>query len=442
MAVSLFSSLLYAELYSDSDLAACLDDAADVAAMIRFEAALAKVQGELGIIPAEAAETIAAALSDVAIDPSALAGGTRSAGVPVPALVNLLHDHCGPDAGNWLHWGATSQDVMDIGVVLQIKTCLDILAPRLTRVIDLLEDQSRKHADQLLAGRTRSQVSTPITLGYRIAQWAHPLIKVEADLNRVRTEVLRIQFGGASGVNTAIAPDGHRVSKVLAEELDLANGPSWHTERSGILALSVWLQQVGAGLAKMAGDLILLGRSDIGEVHAGTGGGSSTMPQKANPVQAEAIVTLNQITLAAAGGLGQAASPLEERDGTKWPLEWAFLPQMIIAVGTALRHAEALAETLRPDSDRIAMTLEAHPEIMAETASFILAQKGMSRADAKDLITGALADKSPFAVALKRLSAFDIDWTNALRPETAIAPSQAMAEQIFATRNRPSGNLT
>lgn len=442
MAVSLFSSPLYAELYSDPDLAACLDDAADVAAMIRFEAALAKVQGELGIIPAKAADTIVSALSGVAINPQALTGGTRSAGVPVPALVNLLRGHCGRNAGNWLHWGATSQDVMDTGMVLQVKACLDILAPRLTRVIDLLKDQSRKHADQLLAGRTRSQISTPITLGYRIAQWAHPLIKAEADLNRVRTEVLRVQFGGASGVNTAIAPDGHRVSNALAHELGLADSPSWHTDRSGLLVLIGWLQQIGAGLAKMAGDLILLGRSDIGDVFAGTGGVSSTMPQKANPVQSEAIVTLNHIALAAAAGLGQAASPLEERDGTKWPLEWAFLPQMIIAVGTALRHAEALAETLRPDSDRIAMTLDAHPEIMSETASFILVQNGISRADARELIAVAIEDEAPFAEALERLSPVDLDWQEALRPETVIAPSQSMADQIFATRSRPSGNLT
>jgi len=439
MPVSLFSSPIYSGLYSDTSLVRRLDDAADIRHMIRFEQALAKVQGDLGIIPHDAAATIASALECAEIAPADLSDGTGAAGIPVPALIARLREISGNDAGTWLHWGATSQDVIDTAAVLQAKECLAILNQRLGTLIGTLEQESRRHGTQLLAGRTRSQISTPITLGYRIAQWAHPLIEAEAGLPRVRKAVLKVQFGGASGVNSAVAPDGPRIAAALATELGLASTPSWHTNRTSLLGLSNWLQAVTAGLAKMAGDLVLLGRSDIGEVYSGTGGGSSTMPQKANPVQAEAILTLNTIVQTCAGGLAAAASPAEERDGARWPLEWAFLPQMLIACGAALRHAEALAGSLRPDPGSIAACFKANPEIMAETASFVLTKKGVPRTEAKEIVVQAAASGPGFREALARLAPDDVDWDTVLAPETVIPACEEMSAEIFSRRTRPSG---
>lgn len=436
MPVSLFSSTVFSGLYSDKELAPLLDDAADTRHMIRFEQALAKVQGQLGIIPTDAAAKIVTALGTCEISPEELADGTRSAGIPVPSLVAHLRKVAGEDAGTWLHWGATSQDVMDTGFILQAKCCLDVLEVRLGTLISTLETRSLRHADQLLAGRTRSQISTPITLGYRIAQWAHTLIDAEADLPSLQKKVLKVQFGGASGVNSAVAPDGQRIAKALAEELDLEVSPSWHTNRSGILALSAWLQTVSTGLAKMAGDLILLGRSDIGEVSSGIGGGSSTMPQKSNPVQAEAILTLNSSLLAAANGLSAAASPLEERDGARWPLEWAFLPQMLIACGTALRHAQSLADSIRPNPDRIAESFKNNPEIMAEAASFVLARSGIPRAEAKDIVAAAAASDLSFEGTLRESAPQGIDWTAVLDPKSVVPACKDMSAQIFSKRTR------
>lgn len=434
MPVSLFSSTVYSGLFSDPDLTPILDDASDIAQMIAFERALARVQGRLAVIPAEAAEEIDRKLGDFAPDPAGLSAGAQSAGVAVPALVATLRKQVGSDAGHWLHWGATSQDVIDTAQVLQVRTCLDLFETRLGRLIDTLQSASSRTADRLLAGRTRSQLATPITLGYRIAQWAHPLIDAEAALAGVRERVLTVQFGGASGVNSAIAPDGPMVLRKLAQELGLRAGPSWHVNRSSLIALASWLQQVSAGLAKMAGDLILLGRSDIAEVASGSGGGSSTMPQKANPVQAETIQALNQIAIAAQAGLAAAASPAEERDGAKWPLEWHFLPQMLLATGACLRHAQALAESLTPNDANLSRTLDANPEIMAEAASFLLAKAGVSRAVAKDLVAAATSDNAPFADALEKHSPVRIDWQAALDPHVVIEPCREMSAEIFAKR--------
>jgi 3-carboxy-cis,cis-muconate cycloisomerase len=434
MPVSLFSSGIYADLYADEELCRLFGDESDVAHMIAFERALAMVQGRLGVIPSTAAGAIAKGLAEAEVGLDDLAAGTRSAGVPVPALVAALRRQLDGEAGSWLHWGATSQDVVDTAMVLQVKDALGLLGTRLGKLIGILQRQSERHAELVMAGRTRSQIATPITLGYRIAQWAHPLIDAEAALPGLRRTVLKVQFGGASGLNSAIAPDGPAVSQALAAELDLHDAPSWHVNRTSVLALGAWLQQVTAGLSKMAGDLILLGRSDIAEVSCGTGGGSSTMPQKSNPIQAEAIVTLDRIAATAQAGLAAAAAPGEERDGTRWPLEWMMLPQILIATGAALRHALALAETLRPNVARIGATLAANPEIMAETASFVLARAGVPRAEAKDLVAQAAASADPFDEALATACSLDIDWTGELDPATVIAPAREMAERIFAQR--------
>ncbi|WP_269584650.1 lyase family protein [Roseibium sp. Sym1] len=436
MPVSLFSSPVYSGLFADEEFVRLLDDASDIAHMIAFERALAIVQGRLGLIPAEAGEAIATSLREVRIDPADLASGTCSAGVPVPALVAALRKQVGGDAGNWLHWGATSQDVIDTAMILQARAAIGLFAARLDKLIDVLQRQSDRHADRLLAGRTRSQVATPITLGYRIAQWAHPLIDAETALPELRRTVLKVQFGGASGINSAIAPDGSSVSALLAKELDLHDSPSWHVNRTPVLALGAWLQQLGAGLAKMAGDLVLLGRSDIAELRSGTGGGSSTMPQKANPVQAETILGLQQIANAAQAGLAAAASPLEERDGSRWPLEWHFLPQVLIATGAMLGHALALAETLEPNDASLAGTFADTPEIMAEAASFLLAKHGVPRGEAKDLVARAAASSEPFAEALANSTDLGIDWKTDLDPASAIAPAREMSARIFAKRAR------
>lgn len=436
MPLSLFSSQIHSSLFADGDLTKLLADGSDVAHMIAFERALATVQGRLEIIPAQAAREISEKLADVHIEPARLAAGTRSAGVPVPALVAELRKQLSADAGAWLHWGATSQDVIDTALVLQAKVALEILGARLEKLVDTLERQSERHADQLMAGRTRSQVSTPITLGYRIAQWAHPLIDAENALPALRSTVLRVQFGGASGINSAIAPDGTAVSAALALELGLEDSPSWHVNRTPILALAGWLQQVTSALAKMAGDLALSGRTDIAEVSSGTGGGSSTMPQKANPVQAETIQVLNSIAISAQAGLAAAASPLEERDGTAWPLEWHFLPQMLLAAGAALVHAEELATSLQAHEANLAATLVSNPEIMAETASFVLARNGVSRAEAKDLVAAAAKDPASFAEALARISPVSLDWQKELDPQQVVAPARDMSARIFQTRRR------
>ncbi|MEM1297631.1 MAG: lyase family protein [Pseudomonadota bacterium] len=432
MALNLLESPLYGTLFGDAELSEILGDTQDISRMVLFERKLALVQGTLGVIPAEVGHAIDHGLAGAELDLGPLAQGVASSGVPVPALVSELRRHLPEQHGQWLHWGATSQDAIDTAHVLGWQAALDVLQPRLATLLDMLVAQSRANESTVMAGRTRSQIATPITFGLRIAQWAAPLIEAETEISSVREKALRVQFGGASGANTAIAPHGSAIADALADALGLAASPPWHTNRNGPLALANWLLGVSTALDKMAGDLILMMRPEIAEAQAGTGGGSSTMPQKANPVGPETIRVLAQLIRNAHAGLAAAATHDEERDGTAWPLDWVLLPQMLVATGAALRHATTLAETLEPCADRMAATLASQSGVMAEQASFILAQT-LPRPEAQALVKQAVATSKPLPEALAELAP-GTDWQAELDPMSVVEPCRDTAERILSGR--------
>lgn len=434
-----FDSGLLGPLLGDGQAAETLSEARFVAHMITVEAALARACGTVGIIPQDVAARLSDALAQTRIDPRDLGAGTAATGVPVPALVKQLQAGLGAD-GQFLHWGATSQDIVDCAHVLQWRDMLDMLAARVAQLLDALQHASDAQSETLMAGRTRSQVATPISFGLRIATWAQPLIALDAALPDIRARLLRVQFGGASGSASAVGTHGAALSAELARELGLADAPCWHTDRMSIMAVGGWLAGVSAALAKMARDLVTLGRSEIAEARAGTGGGSSTMPQKSNPVGAEAIITLADWTACLQPALTRAASPMEERDGAAWALEWLALPQMGMATAAALRHAQALADSLTADPARMAVQLDAgNGAVLAEAASFALAAY-MPRPQAQEVVKAALARavengiSLPQALNQHEASCGLADWTAILSAQSQLAASEVMRTRIFAER--------
>ncbi len=435
MALCPLDSVLWGDLYGDAEVARQFTDAAELAAMVRVEAVLAQVQGRLGVIPAEAGTRIAAALDGLVVPPEALADGTAAAGVPPPALVAYLRGVVGGEAAGWIHWGPTSQDIVDLGFMLRLKAALETLAARLDALIPSLAAQANAHARTVMAGRTRSQIATPITFGLRIAQWTAPLIALRGRLDPLRARVLRVQFGGASGANTAIAPHGPAVADALAAALGLAPSPPWGTDRAGLAQLAAWLAQTTGALGKMAGDLMIMGRSEIAEAQAGAGGGSSTMPQKSNPVAAEAMVALARYLSALVGPMHLAQLHQEERDATAWALEWFALPQMVVATGAALRHGQNLAATLSADAARMAEMLKADGGgVFAEQATFALAAY-MPRPQAADLLKRAMAqaraEGRTLADVLPSLTDAPVDWEARLGTEGVGDAAVALIAQIL-----------
>ena len=433
MQLSIQSSPLYSNLLGDPELADLLNASSEVRALIDVEAALASAQSAVGMIPETVGADMTAALQQVVPDMASLSQGISDSGVVVPVLLVELQKHLPQELAQWLHWGATSQDIIDTATMLQVSHCVDLLENRLSQLLNALYSQSQTHASTLMAARTRTQLATPITLGLRIAQWAQPLIGLENELPALQAKVLKLQLGGAVGANTVMTPQAAEVAAHMANALQLSCVPSWHTDRSSIISLANWLLQICLHTGKLAKDLMIMSRSDIAEVKAGQTGGSSTMPHKANPVKSEMVVAMNTIAQALHAGICAAASPAEERDGASWTVEWVLLPQLIVTTGCALRHSVELIESVIAEKQRLQSSIDKNPQIMSEAASFALAQH-MPRSEAQVLVKQALASKRPMHLALQEQSNFPVDWASVLDPRSVCTPCQQVSASIFALR--------
>ncbi len=434
MAVSPFESAWAAPHLGDAGTAALFSDTAEVAAMVRVEMALAKVQGRLGVIPADAGETIALALDGVVVDPAALGLGMAGSGIPVPALVAALRKIVGGEAAQYVHWGATTQDIVDTGLVLRLGQVCDLLGGRLDAVIAALADQTRAHRELVMAARTWGQVATPTTFGLRIAGWLAPLLRHRDRLGELRPRLLLVSCGGASGTMAAMGPAGPAIEAALAQALGLgAPAKPWHAERDGIAEFGGWLSLVTGSLAKMGVDLKLM--AAVGTARAGAAGGSSTMPQKANPVGAEALLALARHNAAGLAALHGALVHAEERDAGAWAGEWLALPPMAVATGAALRHAIELGRTVEPDPAAMQAEIAAtRGTLLAEAAQFALAAH-MPRPQAQELVKAAAAALAPgedLVSALRRQTEAPLDWAALADPARHTGAAAALIDRVLA----------
>ncbi|MDJ0640240.1 MAG: lyase family protein [Paracoccaceae bacterium] len=422
-------------IFGDPTIEACFSDKSIAVAMLRFEAALAHVQSELGLVPADCAERIEAVCDTLQIDSAVLARGVATAGVPVPALVEALRDALDGEAADWVHFGATSQDVVDTGLSLCFRDALDEIGRRLSHLIDALSRHAEDHRDTLMLARTRGQLATPITLELRMAQWARPLIACENAGAGMQEQALQVQFGGASGSQSAVAGHGPAIAEGLADHLALSNATPWHTDRAGLRHLGAWLADVTQALAKIGADVALSSRGEIAELTAGAAGGSSTMPHKSNPVTSEALQAVGLKAQGVLAGLNASAVHAEERDGVTWPLEWALLPELFTLTGAALHHGEVLISDMAVNADTMRARIDTTPEVMAEAAVFALAPT-IGRRAAVEAVKNAIAADSSLKEALTAAGHTTVDWDRVLDPATAIQPAADVARQIFAERKR------
>jgi 3-carboxy-cis,cis-muconate cycloisomerase len=444
MPVSIADSDIYRSLFGDEQIARLFSDSSEIRAMLLVEGALARVQGELGLIPAEAATFIDRQSREVQIDPASLAVETARNGVPVPALLVQFRKIAGaPDLMQYLHWGATSQDIMDTALALRLRRVLDIWDQRMTQLLAHLGRQALHHADLPMAARTYGQVATPTTFGAVVAGWGWPVLGWRGDLAALRTSVLRVSLGGAAGTLSAMGPKAPEVRAGLARVLDLSDpGHSWHTDRSGIARLAGFSAGLAASLGKFGEDLILLSQSGLAEVSSGSGGGSSTMPQKENPVGPSAIVALARQVTGLAATLQASGLHRQQRDGAAWFTEWLTLPQLCILVGRMLALAAELAGQMVPDGNAMARPLTEGPGLIhAETFSFALAAR-MLRPDAQAILKRLCAEAASGRASLQELMMRDYpqtDWTALLAgASTGLAAQDARA---FAAKAVPDAAL-
>ncbi|MEM9049664.1 MAG: 3-carboxy-cis,cis-muconate cycloisomerase [Pseudomonadota bacterium] len=437
MAVSPFDSTLYGGLYGDPEIAPLFTDASALRAMMRVEAALARAQAGLGMIPQAAAEAIGTAAETARLDPAALATGTAQDGVPVPALVTAFRAALPEEAAAWLHFGATSQDILDTALILQLRAMLEVLEARLERLIAALADQAEAHRGTVMAARTRAQIATPTLLGARIAVWGAPILRQRDRLAELRPRLLQASLAGASGTLASMGPQGPAVARAMAAALHLGAEPiPWNAARDSLAELGGWLSLLTGALGKIGADLILLGQTELREAQAGAAGGSSTMPHKTNPVGPETLVALARAAPGHLATLHQALIHTGDRDGAAWAAEWQALPPLCLSAGAATRHGLALIETLRADPARMARSMDdTQGLMMAEAASFALAAY-MPRPEAQALVKSACQDAAAGSTPLDKILAAKtdapLDWDAVFDPARYTGMAAEIVEAFLA----------
>jgi len=343
MTASAFDHPYLSGLLGDEEISAFFSADADIRAMLSFEAALAKAEAEHGIIPRDAAGHITDVCSTFRPDVLALRQATATDGVVMPELVRQLRKAVGGEAAEKVHFGATSQDVIDTSLMLRLKAACAVLSDRLSQPLGSFDDLGRDWGGNQLMGHTRMQAAIPITVADRLAAWSSPLADYRG---RLQETSFPVQFGGAAGTLEKLSDRADAVRATLAENLGLSDRPQWQSQRAIVADLAHLLSLISASLGKFGQDIALLAQAGD-EIALSGGGGSSAMPHKQNPVAAETLVSLARFNAVQLSGIHQSMVHEQERSGAAWTLEWMILPQMVIACGASIRLASTLAGQIK-----------------------------------------------------------------------------------------------
>ncbi len=348
--------------------------------LLVFEAALARAEARAGVIPVEAAEAIASCCHAELFDVEALYQEAAAAGTPVIPLVRMLTAQVETPAHRFVHWGATSQDAIDTALMLQMREGLALLSAGTEAICSSCAQLAEQHRHTLMAGRTLMQQALPITFGLKAAHWLAQVTRQTRALHVHRQQTLAVQLGGAAGTLASLGEYGSRVAQLLAEELRLSLPElPWHTERDRVAEIASTLGIVAGAMAKIAGDVVLLAQTEIGEVTEASApgkGGSSAMPQKHNPVDSINAITSARLALGFVPVILCALPQEHERAAGGWQAEWTTIPALFIHTASAVERVRAVVAGLRIDPARMRANLEmTHGLIMAEALTTALAAR-------------------------------------------------------------------
>jgi 3-carboxy-cis,cis-muconate cycloisomerase len=374
---------LIESLATTEPLADLFSDDSVLRAMLDFEAALARVEGRLGIIPRTAASTISAVAATARLDAAAVASKALQSGTPAIPFIHKFTESVGaqnPMAAGFVHWSATSQDVCDTALVLLLQKAQTIFEADLHRLKKGLQQLSEKHRNTVMLGRTWLQAAPPVTFGLKAAGWFGTVNRGHLRLNTAFEDCLMLQFGGASGTLAALGRDGQRVARALAAELKLT-GPDapWHTQRDRLASLMCACGVLTGSLGKMAQDIVLLSQNEVGEgaeaISKGRGS-SSTMPHKHNPVgSALALAAAHRVPGLVSSFLSSMVQE-HERAAGGWQAEWSIVSSVIQSTGLAISSMAEVVDGLEVNASKMRANIEATRGIVfAERASMLLGKK-------------------------------------------------------------------
>lgn len=430
--------------YGDPAMSALFSRAEAVAIWLRVERELALAQADLGVIPREAAEEIIAAAVPQRVDLDRLDERMRVVGYPILPLMEQVVEGAPVAVGHYLHWGATTQDIMDTGDALRYTQALELLSAKLEALGDEIAALTVAHRSTVMAGRTHGQQAVPTTFGAKTATWLVELARHRERLAAVRRQVAVVQLFGAAGTNAALGPVGAQVRARLAERLRLASHPvPAHTTRDDRAELGFVLALVCASVGKMAREIAALARTEISELFEADGvlrGASSTMPQKRNPIDSEAVVGLATVAIQQVPVLLAAMQAVHERATGEWQAEWDVLPLLFGLAGGVVQTGTELMRGLQvaPERMRANLTLDGG-RIMAESVMMAMAP-AIGRASAHDAMHTASRRAAENGRALGEMLDQVVDpavmtgseLEHALDPDRYLGEAEAIADAAVA----------
>jgi 3-carboxy-cis,cis-muconate cycloisomerase len=408
-------------LFSTQEMSAIFSPEAHVRAMLVFEAALASAESRAGIIPQEAATVIAANCRLELFDVASLYREAAVAGTPAIPLVRMLTAQVEGDAKKYVHWGATSQDAIDTALMLQMRDGLELLSDRLLGICTACFILAEQHRHTLMAGRTLLQQAAPITFGLKAVRWLALMARQVRALHERRERTLAVQLGGAVGTLASLGSNGLAILEILSEELGLpAPDLPWHAEHDRIAEIAGTLGVVAGAMAKVAGDVVLLAQTEVGEASEASmpgKGGSSTLPQKHNPVDAMSAIASARLAIGEVPVILSAMAQEHERAAGGWQVEWIAVPNLFRFTASAVERVHDAISGLQVDPIRMSANLDLTGGlIMAESLNMALAQR-VGRPEAQRIVK-ALCDRSASSgVHLRQVAQEDEHMKTLLSPE-------------------------
>ena len=444
---SIIDSRIFGDIFSDAKMRAVWSDENRTAKYLDIERALAKVQGQLGIIPQEAADEIVQHCNIEMIDWAQLKAKTEQIGYPIIAVVNQINANCRDKLGEYCHWGATTQDITDTATVLQMREGLALVEADLQAISDSLADLSRTYRDTPIIGRSNLQQAIPITFGFKMASILAGIERHRERLEQLKPRVLMGEFGGAAGTLASIEKGAMETQAGLMAELGLACPPiAWHTVRDTVAEVGAFLALVGGSLGKIAMDVKLMMQTEVGEVfepYAPGRGSSSTMPQKRNPISCLYIHANISVARQHAAALMDAMVADHERSTGPWEIEWVSLPEIFCLMSGALKQTKFVLAGLEVDTVQMRRNIDmTHGLVMSEAVMMGLGPF-IGREYAHDLVyelcRDALKQQRPLVEILAEHPEINAHVSRAqldafCNPANYLGQAGVMVDQVLALR--------